>query len=109
MPIDPSLVNVDLQGRNDAGRNENWKTSGMLVPLGEKNQSRRLLAIRDPDVLYLGGMFEEPATFGDLGIKPVDGFSFVGPDLLQVSDGHCFCAGHGGVVAIDPDAIDVVV
>jgi len=53
------------------------------------------LAVRDPDILHLGGMLQEPAAFALLHVKPVDGAAFVGEYLLQIADGCGFCRGLG--------------
>src|SRR6266446_5244894 len=47
-----------------------------------------LLAVGNPDVLYLNGMLEEPAAFALFGIEPVDLAAFVRKRLLQISHGQ---------------------
>src|SRR5438477_2349106 len=44
-----------------------------------------LLAVRNPDVLHLGGMLEKPSTLALVHVEPVNGAAFVGKDLLQIS------------------------
>ena len=44
--------------------------------------SKRLLAVGNPDVLYLNGVIQEPAAFALFGVEPVDGAAFVGEHLL---------------------------
>ena len=44
-----------------------------------------LLAVGNPDVLYLNGMLEDPAAFALFGIEPVDGAAFIRKRLLQIS------------------------
>src|ERR1700756_877677 len=43
-------------------------------------------AVRDPDIFDLGGMLQEPAPFALLRVEPVNLATFVGEDLLQISD-----------------------
>src|SRR5580698_1815688 len=68
-----------------------------------------LFAVRDPDVLYLRSVFEEPAALGQLRVEPVDDAALVGPYLLQVSRGHGLRGCDGGFVSITPDGVDIVV
>src|SRR5260370_42129791 len=39
---------------------------------GEKNFDDRLLAVGYPDILYLGGVLEEPSTFALFHVEPVN-------------------------------------
>src|ERR1022692_2859520 len=48
-----------------------------------------LFAVRNPDVLPLSGVLQEPAAFRLLRVEPVDDAALIRPDLLQVSGGHC--------------------
>jgi len=45
-----------------------------------------LFAVRNPDVLHLGGVLKKPATLSQFGVEPVDGAAFVRPNLLQIAD-----------------------
>src|SRR5229473_6445683 len=95
----------------------------MLVPRPNKSNSQaesfkssfsnhkaaRLFAVRDPDILHLAGMLQEPASFGQFRIEPVDGPAFVGPDLFQSADRHGFRGSGAGFVSKGPDGIDIVV
>src|SRR5258708_36250397 len=45
-----------------------------------------LFAVRNPDVLHLGGVLQKPASLSQLGVEPVDGAAFVCPKLLQIAD-----------------------
>jgi hypothetical protein len=47
---------------------------------------RGLLAVGNPDILYLRGVFKKPATLGQFGVEPVDSAAFVRPNLLQIAD-----------------------
>src|ERR1700756_2331599 len=69
----------------------------------------RLFSVGNPDIFHLSRVLEEPATLGDVPVEPVDDSSLVGPDLLQVPDGHGLGGGDGGFISIAPDGVDVVV
>src|SRR5208337_4844143 len=67
------------------------------------------LAVGDPNILYLIGMLKVPAAFSLPAAEEVQLAAFVGPDLLQVSDGECL-RGHTHLrVAITPNCIQVIV
>ena len=68
-----------------------------------------LLAVGDPDVFDLGGVLEEEAGCGWVGIKPIHGASFVGEDLFEISSRKSFCGGASGGVGEDPEGVEVVV
>src|SRR5258706_3602997 len=70
---------------------------------------RGLLAVRNPDVLYLGGMLKKPASLSEFGVEPVDGATFVCPDLLQIAHRHRLGRSGAGFIAKAPDGIDIVV
>src|SRR5205807_8481524 len=81
---------------------------GYASPEPVENQSGELLTVGNPDVFDLGGVLEKPASLSNLRIEPVDRPAFVGPDLLQISCGHRFCGGDGGLVPVAPDCIDII-
>ena len=68
-----------------------------------------LFAVRNPDVLHLGGVFEEPAALRQFRIEPIDDSALVRPHLLQVASGHRLRGRNHAFVSVTPDAIDVVV
>ena len=68
-----------------------------------------LFAVGNPDIFHLRGVLQKPASFRDSRIEPVDRAAFVGPDLLQISDGHGFRRSSDGLVSVAPDGIDVIV
>src|SRR5260221_4190572 len=68
-----------------------------------------LLAIRNPDVLHLGGVLKKPASLSELGVEPVDSATFVCPDLLQIAHRHRLGRSGAGFIAKAPDGIDIFV
>src|SRR3984885_15187501 len=68
-----------------------------------------LLTVRNPNVLDLSGMFEEPSALALLPVKPVDDAAFVGEYLFQISYGKRLCCRCTGFVRKTPDGVDVVV
>src|ERR1700675_4210950 len=68
-----------------------------------------LFAVRDPDILHLGGVLQEPAAFRVLGVEPIDGAPPIRPDLLEVSGGHRLRRPDGSFVSVAPEAVDVIV
>ena len=70
---------------------------------------RNLFAVGDPDVFGLGGVLEEEAGCGLVGVEPVDVAGFVGEDLFEVADGKGFGGGASCGVGEDPEGVYVVV
>jgi len=68
-----------------------------------------LLAERNPNVLYLSCMLQEPSAFALLRIKPVDDAAFVGEHLFQIPYGERFRCRSAGFVRKTPDCIHIVV
>jgi len=68
-----------------------------------------LLAVGNPDVFYLGGMLQEPASLGQFRIEPIDGAAFVCPNLLQIAYGHRLGGRGAGFISKTPDGINIVV
>ena len=56
-----------------------------FYPVLEDGPHLELLAVWNPDVLYLGGMFEKPTALALLHIEPINRSAFVGKHLLEVS------------------------
>src|SRR5581483_845813 len=56
----------------------------------EHRDKRKSLAVWNPDIFDLGGVFQEPSSFALFGVKPVDGSAFVRKNLFQVSRGKRF-------------------
>lgn len=48
--------------------------------------SSSLFAVRNPDILYLCSMLQEPAAFALLWIEPVNRAAFIREYLLEISD-----------------------
>ena len=75
----------------------------------ESRVSAQLLAIRNPDVLHLCGMLQEPSSLALLRVEPVDGAAFVGEHLLKVSNRKRLRRNRAGLVREAPDGVDIVV
>src|ERR1700690_2670698 len=89
-------------GYASAGRGQmQWRSLWPLI--------RILFAVRNPDIFHLCGMLEEPTAFCHLRVEPVNRTAFVGPNLLQISNGQRFCGGDRGVVSRTPYRIDIIV
>src|SRR5208337_3484378 len=68
-----------------------------------------LLAVRNPDVFHLSSMLEKPSPLGQFGIEPVNGATFIRPDLFEIAYRHGFGRRRAGLIAKAPDGIDIVV
>ena len=54
-------------------------------------------------------MIEEPPAFALFHVEPVDGATFVGEHLLQISNRESFHRRGAGFIRKTPDSVDVVV
>src|ERR1700752_3903932 len=70
---------------------------------------KQLFAVRYPDIFYLGGMLQEPATFRLFGIEPIDRTALIGSELLQIYGGHSLRSSNHGFVSVAPQAVYVIV
>src|SRR5579859_1713050 len=98
-----SLVNQTICRTKERDR-------GMLAPGSDKCKCPpcSLFAVGNPDVLHLRGMLEEPASFRQFRVEPVDDATLICPDLLEVAGGHRFRRGDGSFVAVTPQTVHVV-
>src|SRR5260370_22605818 len=71
-------------------------------------QRRRLLAVRDPDVLHLRSMVQEPAAFALFDAEPVDGPAFIAEDLLQIPHRQRLRNSTAGLACKRPDGVYIV-
>jgi hypothetical protein len=68
-----------------------------------------LFSVGYPDIFHLGCVLEEPATFRDATVEPIDDAAFVGPDLFQISAGHSLGGGDGSFISVAPDGVNAIV
>src|SRR5260370_10124143 len=68
----------------------------------------RLLAVRDPDVLHLRSMVQEPAAFALFDAEPVDGPAFIAEDLLQIPHRQRLRNSTAGLACKRPDGVYIV-
>ena len=88
----------------DAANLDSWRASGM-----HSSGPPRSFAVRYPDILYLGGVLEEPSTFALLHVKPVNRAAFIREHLFQVSGRKRFRRIGAGFISEAPDRIDIIV
>ena len=67
-----------------------------------------LLAVRNPNIFYRGGVLKKPAPLGQFRVEPVDGAAFVRPNLFQIAHRHRLGRRRIRFVTKAPDRIDVV-
>ena len=67
------------------------------------------LAVRHPNILYLGRMLQEPAAFALLHIEPVNGAAFVGENLFKIPNRVSLGGNGAGFIRETPDSVNVVV
>src|SRR5260370_15626911 len=66
-------------------------------------QRKSLFAVRDPDVLHLGSMVQEPPAFALSDAEPVDSPAFIAEDLLQIPHRQRRCNGTAGLACKRPE------
>jgi hypothetical protein len=66
------------------------------------------LAIRNPNILYLCCVLQEPSTFALSWIEPIDAPAFIGKYLFQISCGKRFRSSGARFVCETPDRIYVI-
>src|SRR5260370_15753251 len=70
--------------------------------------TKRLFAVRYPDILHLRGMVEKPSAFALFDAKPVDGPAFIAEDLLEIPHRQRLRRNATGLACKRPDCVDVV-
>src|SRR5207302_9463455 len=93
-----------MESRSLSSRSFRFRTQCKTV--GEKLQ---LFAVGHPNVLYLNGMVEEPASFTLSRGKPVDGAAFAGAHPFQISNRYSFCQRRAGLVGETLDGVHFIV
>src|SRR5208283_5058080 len=68
-----------------------------------------LFAVRNPDVLDLCSMLEEPSSLALLRVEPVDDPPLVAPNLLQISNRHSLRRCDHGHISTAPDGVNIIV
>jgi hypothetical protein len=77
-------------GFGDESKNQRQKQRTGVSATHEKD----LLPVGNPDIFHLRRVLQEPSALGYFRVEPIDGATFVCPNLLQVSNRHCLgCIG----------------
>src|SRR4029079_19140603 len=85
------------------------RRSGNSELLNASRVAGKLLPVRNPDVIYLRRVPQEPSALGLSGIKPVDHTPFIREHLLKVTGRERIRDLAARFVSETPDGVDVVV